>query len=69
MRSAAMKLTGALLGAAALVAAGTARADEAPGGTLDRLRQQKIIRIAYREDAPPFSYKDSIGEGKWRGSW
>lgn len=62
MRLAAMKLIGALLGVAALVATGAARADEAPGGTLDRIRQQKTIRIAYREDAPPFSYKDSIGE-------
>jgi ABC-type amino acid transport substrate-binding protein len=31
-------------------------------GTLDRIRQDKAIRIAYREDAPPFSYKNSIGE-------
>jgi ABC-type amino acid transport substrate-binding protein len=57
-----MKLIGALLGAAAFVTAGAAWADEGPGGTLDRIRQQKTIRIAYRDDAPPFSYKDSIGE-------
>jgi ABC-type amino acid transport substrate-binding protein len=31
-------------------------------GTLDDLRQTKTIRIAYREDAPPFSYKDNQGE-------
>jgi ABC-type amino acid transport substrate-binding protein len=31
-------------------------------GTLDRIEQEKTIRIAYREDAPPFSYKDKIGE-------
>src|SRR5262249_54473 len=31
-------------------------------GTLDRVRQNGTIRIAYREDAPPFSYKDSLGE-------
>jgi ABC-type amino acid transport substrate-binding protein len=31
-------------------------------GTLDRIGQEKAIRIAYREDAPPFSYKDKIGE-------
>jgi ABC-type amino acid transport substrate-binding protein len=30
--------------------------------TLDRLRQQKVMRIAYREDAPPFSFKNNIGE-------
>src|SRR5215467_1882291 len=53
-------------GAAAIVAiailslgglAGTASA-----GVLDRIGQDKTIRIAYREDAPPFSYKDKIGE-------
>jgi ABC-type amino acid transport substrate-binding protein len=34
----------------------------ASAGTLDRVGQEKSIRIAYREDAPPFSYKDKIGE-------
>ena len=43
--------------AALLVAIGIASAD-----TLDRIGQEKAIRIAYREDAPPFSYKDKIGE-------
>jgi len=31
-------------------------------GVLDRISQDKTIRIAYREDAPPFSHKDKIGE-------
>jgi ABC-type amino acid transport substrate-binding protein len=31
-------------------------------GVLDRISQDKTIRIAYREDAPPFSYKDKLGE-------
>src|SRR5271166_6396838 len=31
-------------------------------GTIDKLRQDKTLRIAYREDAPPFSFKDAIGE-------
>src|SRR5215469_1285466 len=31
-------------------------------GVLDRINQDKTIRIAYREDAPPFSYKNTIGE-------
>jgi ABC-type amino acid transport substrate-binding protein len=62
MRSAATKLLGALLGTAVLVAAGVVQADQAPGGTLDRVRQQQTIRIAYREDAPPFSYKDAAGQ-------
>ena len=43
---------------AALVAA----AGLASAGTLDRIGQEKAIRIAYREDAPPFSYKDKLGE-------
>jgi polar amino acid transport system substrate-binding protein/glutamate/aspartate transport system substrate-binding protein len=29
---------------------------------LDRISQEKTIRIAYRTDAPPFSYKDKLGE-------
>lgn len=61
MRSATTKIIAALVGLAALVAAGAVRADDAPGGTLDRIRQQKSIRIAYRDDAPPFSYKDNAG--------
>src|SRR5215471_11956005 len=47
----------ALLIVAPMVLAGGASA-----GTLDHIRQDKTIRIAYREDAPPFSYKNSIGE-------
>src|SRR5215472_996330 len=47
----------ALLTADAMVSAGRASA-----GTLDHIRQDKTIRIAYREDAPPFSYKNTIGE-------
>lgn len=43
--------------AALLITIGVAAA-----GTLDRIGQEKSIRIAYREDAPPFSYKDKIGE-------
>jgi ABC-type amino acid transport substrate-binding protein len=39
-----------------------ALAATASAGVLDRLGQDKTIRIAYREDAPPFSYKDKIGE-------
>jgi ABC-type amino acid transport substrate-binding protein len=34
----------------------------ASAGVLDRIGQDKTIRLAYREDAPPFSYKDKIGE-------
>ena len=31
-------------------------------GTIDTLRQDKAIRLAVRDDAPPFSFKDSTGE-------
>ena len=62
MRSAAMRLLGVVSGTAVLLAAGAALADDAPVGTLDNIRQNKAIRIAYRLDAPPFSYKDSLGE-------
>jgi len=34
----------------------------AAAGTLDRIGQEKTVRIAYREDAAPFSYKDKLGE-------
>ena len=34
-----------------------AAASAASAGTLDRIAQDKAIRIAFREDAPPFSYK------------
>jgi ABC-type amino acid transport substrate-binding protein len=47
-------------GAAALLLAGIVAAGAASAETLDRIRQDGAIRIAYREDAPPFSLK---GEG------
>src|SRR4051812_13044335 len=31
-------------------------------GTLDRLRQDNTLRIAYRIDAPPFSYQNGAGK-------
>ncbi len=31
-------------------------------GTLDKLRQDKTLRIAHRDDAPPFSFKDAKGQ-------
>ena len=43
---------------AALVLAGGAAA----AGTLDRIRHDQTIRIAYRDDAPPFSYKGKTAE-------
>ncbi len=48
--------------AAATVAALMITLGAASAGVLDRVAQEGAIRIAYREDAPPFSYKDKIGE-------
>jgi ABC-type amino acid transport substrate-binding protein len=56
MRLRHIRFHAAVLGGLAL-AAGTAAA-----GTLDDLRQTKTIRIAYRDDAPPFSYKGKTGK-------
>jgi ABC-type amino acid transport substrate-binding protein len=50
------------LAAALLIIVSTVLAEGASAGALDRIRQDKAIRIAYREDAPPFSYKNNIGE-------
>jgi ABC-type amino acid transport substrate-binding protein len=46
---------------AALALVFFAPAGGALGATLDRIAHDKAIRIAYREDAPPFSYKDKSG--------
>ena len=49
----------------ALSVAATAAAfglGSAAAGTLDKLKQDKALRIAYRADAPPFSFTDAIGE-------
>src|SRR5215467_10512446 len=59
-----MMMKSGLLAAPAMVATlllgGLTLAGAASAETLDRIRQDGAIRIAYREDAPPFSLK---GEG------
>lgn len=57
-----MKLADRIRLAPAAVAALLITVGVASAGTLDRIEQEKAIRIAYREDAPPFSHKDKIGE-------
>jgi ABC-type amino acid transport substrate-binding protein len=47
---------------AAIVAALVLTTGAASAGTLDRIRQDKTIRIAYRDDAPPFSFKGKTAE-------
>jgi polar amino acid transport system substrate-binding protein/glutamate/aspartate transport system substrate-binding protein len=49
----------ALAVAAALVLAATGAA---AGATLDHISRDKTLRIAYRDDAPPFSYKGKTAE-------
>jgi polar amino acid transport system substrate-binding protein/glutamate/aspartate transport system substrate-binding protein len=46
---------------AALALAWIATAGGAVAGTLDRIGRDKAIRIAFRDDAPPFSYKGKSG--------
>jgi polar amino acid transport system substrate-binding protein/glutamate/aspartate transport system substrate-binding protein len=47
---------------AALVAALMLAGGAASAATLDRIRHDQTIRIAYRDDAPPFSYKGKTAE-------
>jgi polar amino acid transport system substrate-binding protein/glutamate/aspartate transport system substrate-binding protein len=53
---------GRTLAVAVLIAALSIAAGEAAAGTLDTIKRDKAVRIAYREDARPFSYKDSNGQ-------
>lgn len=46
----------------ALVLACLVAALPVQAGTLDRLREGEPLRIGYRADAVPFSFKDSVGE-------
>ncbi len=47
---------------AAVLAALVLASAAASAGALDRIRQDKTIRIAYRDDAPPFSFKGRTAE-------
>jgi ABC-type amino acid transport substrate-binding protein len=48
--------------AAALVAALMLGSSTAVSATLDHIKQDHTLRIAYRDDAPPFSYKGKDGK-------
>jgi ABC-type amino acid transport substrate-binding protein len=54
----AMRLRAVGLG---LFIATTCAVGGADAGVLDKLRQDKTLRIAYRKDAPPFSFTDGTG--------
>jgi polar amino acid transport system substrate-binding protein/glutamate/aspartate transport system substrate-binding protein len=45
-----------------LAAVLTLVASAAAAGTLERIRDKGVLKIGFREDAPPFSFKNSIGE-------
>ena len=49
---------------AAIVAALTFVGAPAPAdaGVMEQLKSSKTLRVGYREDAPPFSYRNDIGE-------
>lgn len=51
----------AVLTIAALAAVGAA-SDAMAAGTLDRIRKDQTVRVAFREDAPPFSFKSTSPE-------
>jgi polar amino acid transport system substrate-binding protein/glutamate/aspartate transport system substrate-binding protein len=58
-----MAATNRLLKQAAIAAAVAGLAVvPALAGTLDKVRQDKTIRLAVRPDAPPFSFKDTDGQ-------
>lgn len=60
MRLQTMKLSALALGA--LISAAGFAGDASAAGTLDKIRKDQTIRIAYREDAPPFSFKGPDGQ-------
>jgi ABC-type amino acid transport substrate-binding protein len=62
MNSGEMKRRRPMAAAVLLAAILVAISGVASAGTLERIRQEKVLRIAFREDAPPFSYKDKLGE-------
>lgn len=62
MNQSAGKRFGPIIAVALLIMTAGVFSGTTTAGTLDRIGQEKTIRIAYREDAPPFSYKDKIGE-------
>ena len=48
--------------ASVAVAAAALTLSSAGAGTLDAVKQAKTLRLAVRDDAPPFSYKDKTGQ-------
>jgi len=55
-----MRVLAVVLGVA--VAATLILAEQSQASVLDEVKSSKTLRVGYREDAPPFSYKNDIGE-------
>jgi len=51
----------ALVAATVAVIVAASGFGSAAAGTIDRVKQDKTLRIAYRADAPPFSFTDATG--------
>jgi len=62
MRPGRLSIRSAVMAAAAALAATVFGDGEPAAATLDDVRQSGTVKIAYREDAIPFSLKNSIGE-------
>jgi polar amino acid transport system substrate-binding protein/glutamate/aspartate transport system substrate-binding protein len=56
------KRLGTLAFALGAVLSGETLGSQAWAGTLDEIRQSKTLRVAYREEAPPFAYKTPAGQ-------
>jgi ABC-type amino acid transport substrate-binding protein len=62
MQSDANRRCRAILAAMLLVAVAIVLAGTVSAGTLDTIRQAGVVRLAYREDAPPFSFRGNDGQ-------
>jgi ABC-type amino acid transport substrate-binding protein len=57
-----LSIVGLLRYASVALAAAALTPGSAAAGTLDAVKQAKTIRLAVRDDAPPFSYKDKTSQ-------
>ena len=55
-----MRVLAVVVGLTAVVS--LALAEQPQASVLEEVKSNKTLRVGYREDAPPFSYKNDIGE-------
>lgn len=60
-------LTTVALAGAAIAATGSARADTAPGSTLERIKKSGVLRIAVIAGQDPYFHKD-LTTNQWSGA-